>query len=220
MTSFVFVSSSSSALIFSCAPASQAPTIPFSQTQWAPVHSNPSTANRQGNSQKTARRKGFQCLIGIAVGNLELSALTQTSLAFDVRTPGCKVMRSSCWKKVLLGVCCLVNSGGARRWTLQLRAHAEPQWISKDLICVSLSRLLSECPERGEHQPCSFSSMSPITPNRGAGRYLQDPNVNGFQMFCHKEVLPEKFSFPFGIQGGLLREAPFKPPGIKGSFLK
>lgn len=129
-------------------------------------------------------------------------------------------MRSGCWEKVLLGACYLANSGNARKWTLELRTHAKPRWISKDLLCVSLSRLLSQCPEREEHQPCSFSGMSRITQNRGAGCYLQDPNVNGFQMFCHKEELPEKLSFPFGIQGGLLREAPFKPPGIKGSFLK
>lgn len=59
-------------------------------------------------------------------------------------------------------------------------------------------------PTEGRAPAMQFPALAPITQNRGAGCYLQDPNVNGFQMFCHKEVPPEKFSFPFGIQGGLM----------------
>lgn len=101
-------------------------------------------------------------------------------------------------------------------WTLALRSHIKVQWIFKNLICVSSSIMLSKCPQREESQSCSFLVIS--SHDNESWSMMLFVRLMFSDVLSQRGVSWEVF-FPFGIQGGLLREGPFKPPGVKGSFL-
>ena len=61
--------------------------------------------------------------------------------------------------------------------------------IFKDLLWFSLTIVQENILKERKNSHAAFQSLAPITKYHGAGCYLQDPYVNGFQAL---DVLPQR----------------------------